>query len=173
MRKSGLKRAVAPIMLFILLLLIGSSAGYAEQSVMDQVSYEVKFLLAPDKVLTGDHRLTEAAADQFGLGADYTPIDVIYLETADRTFLSEGWVNRIRWKRGKKKPELTCKKRYTVSSEDPAAVLVALGRVAADGIDLQSNSCALEVDWGSSKMTLSVNLGSLGQIQGLSKPGPV
>ena len=173
MKQFGLKRAISPIMLIILLLLLGSTVGHAELSVMDQISYEVKFLLSPDKVLTVNHQLAEEVADQFGVGASYTPIDVIYLETADRTFLSEGWVNRIRWKGGKKKPELTCKKRYTVSSEDPAAVLAALDRVAADGIDLQSDSCALEVDWGSSKMTLSVNLGSLGQIQGLSKPGPV
>ncbi len=97
-----MKRAIASIMLIVLLLLVGSTVGDAEQSVMDQVSYEVKFLLSPAKVLTDNGRGTETIANQFSLEAAYTPIDVIYLETADRTFLSEGWVNRIRWKDGKK-----------------------------------------------------------------------
>ena len=165
MKQFGLKRAISPIMLIILLLLLGSTVGHAELSVMDKISYEVKFLLSPDKVLTVNHQLAEEVADQFGVGASYTPIDVIYLETADRTFLSEGWVNRIRWKGGKKKPELTCKKRCPVTGEDPAAVLAALDRVAADGIDLQSDSCSLEVDWGSSQMTLSVTWEASGKFK--------
>ena len=97
MKQSEVKRDLQPIILIALLLLIGSTVGYAEQSVMDQVSYEVKFLLPPDKVLTENRQLTETIANQFSLEAAYTPIEVIYLETADRTFLSEGWVNRIRW----------------------------------------------------------------------------
>lgn len=156
MKQSEVKRAIPPIILIALLLLIGSTVGYAEQSVMDQVSYEVKFLLPPDKVLTENRQLTETIANQFSLEAAYTPIEVIYLETADRTFLSEGWVNRIRWKDGKKKPELTCKKRCPVEGEDPEAIQAALDRVASCGIDPQSDNCSLEVDWGCSKMTLSV-----------------
>ncbi|MBO5567381.1 MAG: leucine-rich repeat protein [Clostridia bacterium] len=165
MKQSGVKRAITPLILTILLLLIGSTVGDAEQSVMDQISYEVKFLLSPDKVLNENRQLTEAIADQFSLEPSYTPIDVIYLETADRTFLSEGWVNRIRWKDGKKKPEVTCKKRSTVAGEDPAAILAALDRVASGGIDLQSDSCSLEVDWGYSKMTLSVTWEASGKFK--------
>ena len=156
MKQSGLKRAIALFMQIVLLLSIGSSVGCAEQSVMDQISYEVKFFLAPDKVLTENHQLTEAVANQFSLEAEYKPIDVIYLETPERTFQSEGWVNRIRWKDGKKKAELTCKMRCPVDGEGPADILAALDRVASRGIDPRSDSCSLEVDWGCSQMTLSV-----------------
>ena len=58
MKQSGLKRAIALFMQIGLLLSIGSSVGCAEQSVMDQISYEVKFFLAPDKVLTENHHGT-------------------------------------------------------------------------------------------------------------------
>ena len=107
--------------------------GYADQAIMDQVSFEVKFFLSPDKALAENHLLTEAVADQFSLGQEYTPIDVIYLETADRAFTSEGWVNRIRWKEGKKKPECTCKKRYPVAGDDQASILAAALSVIQPG----------------------------------------
>ena len=153
MKNAGIRRA---FLLIILIFLLGSTRGYADQAIMDQVSFEVKFFLSPDKVLAENHLLTEAVADQFSLGQEYTPIDVIYLETADRAFTSDGWVNRIRWKEGKKKPECTCKKRYPVAGDDQASILAALESAAADGIDLQSESPSLQIDWGYSRMTLSV-----------------
>lgn len=162
MKSAGMKRAVSLIML---MLLIGSIGAYADHSITDQLSFEVKFLLSPDKVLTENHVLTETVARQFSLETEYTPIDVIYLETTDRAFISEDWVNRIRWKEGKQKPERTCKKRYPVAGNDPASILSALGNAVADGIDLRSDSCSLQIDWGYSKMTLSITWESSGRFK--------
>ena len=143
------------IVSFLMILLLISSKTNAEQLSIDDCSFEVKFLLSPEKVLAGESMLSEAIAEKFGLAGDYTVIDVVYLETADRSFINDGWVNRIRWKRGKKKPERTYKKRYNVAGDDQASILSCLEKVASDGIDVRSEACSLEVDWGYSKMTLS------------------
>ena len=65
MKNAGIRRA---FLLIILIFLLGSTRGYADQAIMDQVSFEVKFFLSPDKVLAENHLLTEAAADRFSLG---------------------------------------------------------------------------------------------------------
>ena len=151
MKNVHLKRMVS----FLIILVFISSNTNAEQLSSADISFEVKFLLSPEKVLTSGSMLSESIMEEFGLAGDYTVYDVVYLETADQSFINEGWVNRIRWKRGKKKPERTCKKRYAVSGDDQASILSCLEKVVSDGIDVQSENCSLEIDWGYSKMTLS------------------
>ena len=135
------------------------------------VSYEVKFLLDADAVLTDQHLPTEALTERFSL-KECRRIDVIYLETADRAFNNEGWVNRLRWKSWKKKPERTYKKRYAVDGMDQSAILAALERIRADGLDVASEGGTLEIDWGYSKMTLSATwevTEKYGDLQSLSQ----
>jgi hypothetical protein len=120
-----------------------------------QVDFEIKFLLDSDQVLTDEHLLTDDFRALIGAGTDYRSIDVIYLETEGRDFLNEGWVNRIRWKENKKKIECTCKKRYSLSGEDAAAIRAALAQAEADGFVFSDTAYSAQIDWGFSKMTLS------------------
>lgn len=120
-----------------------------------QVDFEIKFLLDSDQVLTDEHLLTDDFRALIGAGTDYRSIDVIYLETGERDFLNEGWVNRIRWKENKKKIECTCKKRYSLSGEDAAAIRAALAQAEADGFVFSDTAYSAQIDWGFSKMTLS------------------
>jgi hypothetical protein len=119
------------------------------------VDFEIKFLLDSDQVLTDEHLLTDDFRALIGAGTDYRSIDVIYLETEGRDFLNEGWVNRIRWKENKKKIECTCKKRYSLSGEDAAAIRAALAQAEADGFVFSDTAYSAQIDWGFSKMTLS------------------
>ena len=150
----SMKRAV-PFLIAMLLLAL-PVYGSAGQVLPEIDSYEVKFLLDPQKALADNHMLTEEIQRQFRVEEECTAIDVIYLETADRAFDREGWVNRIRWKRGKKKPEHTCKKRYTVAGMEPEDILMALENAVSDGMEVLSDDCSAEIDWGYSQMTLSL-----------------
>ena len=80
-------------------------------SVLEGLSCEVKFLLDPEKILDGEGHLKQEWEQAFGIAEEWRPIDVMYLETQDRDFQQEGWINRLRWKSGKKKAERTYKKR--------------------------------------------------------------
>ncbi len=127
------------------------------------VSFEVKFLLDPGIVLTGDHLLADEWLQTFQIETDYTSYDVIYVETADRDFLAEGWINRLRWKNGKNKTEITYKKRYNLSGDSISCVSEALEQAAADGFDLSDDDYSFEIDWGYERMTLSVDTEAAGQ----------
>ena len=118
---------------------------------------EVKFLLDPAKVLKEDGRFTEQFRSWFAFNEEYRPIEVIFLDTEDRAFSSEGWVNRLRWKEEKKKAECTFKKRYSADGEGEDAIVSLLAAAAADGFDLTDGSVSAEYDWGYSKLTLSLD----------------
>lgn len=92
-------------------------------SIPDGISFEVRFLLNPAKVLDEEDHLKEEWEQAFGITEEWRPIEVMYLETPDREFQKEGWINRLRWKSGKKKAERTYKKRYPVAGMDIAAAL--------------------------------------------------
>ena len=89
------------------------------------LSYEVKLLLDSQKVLGDDHLLKEEWKQAFGITEDYLPIEVMYLDTPEKDFHREGWINRLRLKSGKKKAERTYKKRYPVAGADLAAACEA------------------------------------------------
>jgi len=121
-----------------------------------QVDFEIKFLLDSDKVLTEEHLLTDDFRALIGAGTDYRSIDVIYLETYGHDFLNEGWTNRIRWKENKKKIECSYKKRYPLSGVDAEAIRTALAQAKADGFTISDTAYSAQIDWGFSKVTLSV-----------------
>jgi len=148
-----IKRTMAFILLLFCLCCAVPFPAYALGE--SQVDFEIKFLLDSDKVLTDEHLLTDDFRALIGAGTDYRSIDVIYLETEGRDFLNEGWVNRIRWKENKKKIECTCKKRYSLSGEDAAAIRAALAQAEADGFVFSDTAYSAQIDWGFSKMTLS------------------
>ena len=148
-----IKRTMAFILLSFCLCCAVPFPAYALDE--RQVDFEIKFLLDSDQVLTDEHLLTDDFRALIGAGTDYRSIDVIYLETEGRDFLNEGWVNRIRRKENKKKIECTCKKRYSLSGEDAAAIRAALAQAEADGFVFSDTAYSAQIDWGFSKMTLS------------------
>lgn len=114
-------------------------------------AYEVKFLLDDTKVLDEEHKLSEAYLNEFKIDGYKTNV-VQYLETADRAFNNEGWINRIRYKEKKGKHDITFKKRYSVPNDDIEA---ALNKANEDGFDAENTLFEAEIDWSYDKMTLS------------------
>lgn len=123
---------------------------------VDELSYELKFLLDSSQVLDDNYQLKEEWKTAFGISGKPGEGEVMYLETEDRDFESEGWFNRLRrrsWKDNK--PQLTYKKRYAVSGMDIAA---ALEEAKADGLPDAAGTFEAEVDWGYKEMKLSFNV---------------
>ena len=118
----------------------------------EKVSFEIKLLLDAERVLDEGHLFTKEFLDLFDIQEGYQPIKVLFLETKDRIFHQEGWINRIRWREGKEKAECTFKKRYPVLGEDIAA---ALANAAQDGFSLKEKKYSTQIDWGYSGMKLS------------------
>ena len=156
-----LERKMAFILLLFCLCCAVPFPAYALDE--SQVDFEIKFLLDSDQVLTDEHLLTDDFRALIGAGTEYRSIDVIYLETEGRDFLNEGWVNRIRWKEGKKKIERSYKKRYPLSGEDAEDVRAALAQAEADGFTFSDKAYSAQIDWGFSKMTLSVETEASGK----------
>ena len=141
------------------LLLPLSGMAAPKKDKLTEPSFEVKFLLDPNRVLGSDFLFTPEFLDLFHLPEDgYTSIDVLYLETADRAFISRGWVNRLRLKDGKKKIERTYKKRYPLSGTGPQDIHAALLQAEADGFSFGKDAYEAEIEWGYDQMTLSVSL---------------
>ena len=147
------KSLAAFVLLILCLAFLSPVSAFAlDESAID---YEVKFLLDSDLALTDDHLLTDDLCALTGAGTEYQVIDAIYLETADRTFSQEGWINRIRWKENKKKIECTSKKRYPLSGQDAETIRAALAQTEADGFIFSDTAYSAEIDWGYSQMTLN------------------
>ncbi len=153
------KRILFPTLLAGLLMLgfVLGCAVPASAEEQAKVSMEVKFLLNSDKVLNEDHLLNDETIAFFGFeNEDYRQLDVVYLETAEKDFFTEGWINRLRLKEGKTKFERTYKKRYPLTETGADAIQKGLEQAAADGLDVTSGNFSAEVDWGYSNMTLSI-----------------
>lgn len=117
-------------------------------------TYEVKYLLDSSMVLNRDHQLKKTYRNLFETGDSYKTVGVLYLDTKNQAFYNEGWVNRIRIKENKNKFELTYKKRYGIVGGDiDAAIILA----KQEGFDSSDTNYEAEVDWGYSKMTLSIS----------------
>lgn len=114
-------------------------------------AYEVKFLLDDAKVLDGDHKLSASYCSDFKIDG-YTTNVIQYMETSDRSFNNEGWINRIRYKEEKGKHDITFKKRYSVPNDDIEAALTLAN---ADGFNADDKLFEAEIDWSYDKMTLS------------------
>lgn len=117
-------------------------------------TYEVKFLLDSFQVLNSDKLLKKTYRDLFETGSDYEKIGVLFLETTERDFGNEGWINRIRVEEDASEFELTFKKRYEITDGDIDA---ALSMANQEGFDVTDTNYGAEVDWGYSKMTLSLS----------------
>ena len=144
------------------------------------LSYEVKLLLDSQKVLGDDHLLKEEWKQAFGITEDYLPIEVMYLDTPEKDFHREGWINRLRLKSGKKKAERTYKKRYPVAGADIAAACEAAkkdGFIIPDPSENTEKTDEKEkndadelfeagIDWGYEKMTLSLSCEDSAKLKG-------
>ena len=152
-RSAVLKRRIAAGIMIITgaLFILGMGSGKPEK-IPEEVSFEIKLLLDPDAVLDGDGLFTEEFREMLGIEDEYRPIDVAYLETPDRGFADEGWINRLRWKSGKKKAERVYKKRYHVADGDIAEAMAA---AAKDGLEPGDERYSAQIDWQYSGMELS------------------
>lgn len=138
------------------------------------VGYEVKFLLDEHQVLDGDHLLKAGFLEGFGIDATTVPdpIEVLYIETRDRDFQSQGWSNRLRIKQVRKKVRVECthKWRTAVDEADVEGVASALERARELGIPTFGPR-KWEVDWGCDKMTLSASFAKNAKGRGISSLG--
>ncbi|MCR4708457.1 MAG: leucine-rich repeat domain-containing protein [Clostridiales bacterium] len=145
--------------LFLLLTSMGCLAGAEEET--PALSYEVKFLLDSDRVLGEDHLLKEEVKALFGISAEsekypdkYEEIEALYLETMDKTYYKEGWINRIRWKGEEGELERTYKRRFSFDGMSEEDVEAALNLAKNAGFEPGSKYEA-QIDWSQDKMTLS------------------
>ena len=143
--------AMACVILSILVFISGDLTVYAKDNMTP--TYEVKFLLDSSTVLNSDMLLKKTYRNLFETGSSYQTIGVLYLETEDRDFGNEGWINRIRIKEDASEFELAFKKRYTITDGDIDAALTLANQ---EGFDVSDTNYSAEVDWGYSKMTLSI-----------------
>lgn len=146
-----MKRLPYMLIAALFLLLSPHPAAFADWEKPDGLSFEVKFLLDSALVLDDENKLTDQVRGLFHMEDDYRPIDVMYLDTAEREFWREGWTNRLRQKAGKEKIERTYKKRYPVSEGN---IDVALAQAAKEGF----GEYDAQIDWGYTDMTLSVSV---------------
>lgn len=136
----------------LLILTIAASLAFGHPAQAEEMGVEVKFLLDENLVLDENNDLTPAYQELFGTGDEYITGTLMYLETPERSFIDEGWINRLRWRGDKKKPSLTCKKRYSVEGDDLDG---ALAKALADGFDASDDEVyEAEVDWSFDSMTL-------------------
>lgn len=117
-------------------------------------NYEVKFLLDSGKILNKNQELKSEYRSNFNTGKSYDTIGVEYLETEAYDFSNAGWTNRIRIKEDSKNFELTYKKRYSIQDGD---IEGALSKANDEGFDISDTNYNAQVDWGYSKMTLSLS----------------
>lgn len=136
----------------MLMVTVFPRTAYAAENVVP--TYEVKFLLDSDQVLNKDHRLKKEYRDYFDTSSDYLTMGILYLDTETQDFNNQGWINRIRVKEGKSDFELTYKKRYPMQD---GKIEEALTLANQEGFDKTDTNYSAEIDWGYSKMTLSLS----------------
>lgn len=115
-------------------------------------TYEVKFLLKPDVVLSSGSALQSQVANTFQVNEPAERMLVQYFDTPSLTLNDSGWNVRFRKKEDKKKYELTYKKRFPVANGD---INGALTQANNAGFSAADSNYEAEVDWGYSKQTLS------------------
>ena len=140
------------ILTAMLMVTVFPRTAYAAENVVP--TYEVKFLLDSDQVLNKDHRLKKEYRDYFDASSDYLTMGIMYLDTETQDFNNQGWINRIRVKEGKSDFELTYKKRYPIQDGN---IEEALTLANQEGFDKTDTNYSAEIDWGYSKMTLSLS----------------
>lgn len=150
-----MKKRYFTLIKIICLLLIINAFSFKSQAKENIIpNYEVKFLLDSDCVLNSDHLLKKEYRNTFSTGKDYKTIGVLYMDTEDRDFDIQGWTNRIRTEDDSKDFELTYKKRYPITDGD---IVSALNLANDEGFDIGDTNYKAQVDWGYSKMILSLS----------------
>lgn len=143
---------LALAMLMIFSLCVPALAEAADDIEIEGV--EVKFLIDPAKVLDADNNLTEEVLEMLGFTGKVKNRGMQFMETEDRAFGAEGWINRIRIKQGDEEYDLTYRKRYRVEDGDIAA---ALAKANADGLNANAEGYEAELDWGYNNLTLTIS----------------
>lgn len=152
-RLKKINRCIAMLLLAVLLTAnMGSLTVLAAGNMTP--TYEVKFMLDSDEVLNNSHLLKKEYRKLFDTGSDYETMGILYLDTKAMDFNSQGWINRIRIKEGESNFELTYKKRYSIQNGDIQSALTLANK---EGFDATDTNYEAEVDWGYSKMTLSLS----------------
>lgn len=148
-------KLMAGISLLLSAVLLAGAAGISCVEELGPHSYEMHFLLDSDLALDENHELKPELRKEFEISNKVKSYSLAYFETPDRSFINEGWVNRLRRKEGgKDRFELTYKKRYPVSDGDISA---AMQLAKSEGFDLTDDVWEAEIEWGYSSMTLSVS----------------
>ena len=145
-----MKKLVALLLTAIMMLSLLAPA-LADNMKIDGV--EVKFLLDPALVLDENHELKPEILEFLGFTGKVKNRGMQFLDTADMTYNGEGWSIRVRIKQGDDEYDVTYTKRYTVENGDVDA---ALALAAADGFVDGLDDYEAELDWGYSKLTLSI-----------------
>lgn len=140
------------ILTAMLMVTVFPHTAYAAENVVQ--TYEVKFLLDSNQVLNKDHRLKKEYRNYFDTSSDYLTMGILYLDTETQDFNNQGWINRIRVKEGKSDFELTYKKRYPIQDGN---IEEAITLANQEGFDKTDTNYSAEIDWGYSKMTLSLS----------------
>lgn len=113
---------------------------------------EVHFYLNPEKVLTAGNEPTKLVVDLLGIKARPTKLRMLFLDSKYQDLHLEHWNVRFRDIEGKKKLELTYKRRYRIQGNDiDSAVAVA----AQQGFGVNESDYEVEVEWGFKAKTLS------------------
>lgn len=145
-----MKKLVAMILTLIMTLTLFAPA-MAENMGIDGV--EVKYLLDPALVLDENHELKEDILETLGFTGKVKNRGMQFLDTAEKAYNEDGWSLRVRIKQGDDEYDVTYKKRYTVENGDIDA---ALALAAQDGFVAGLEDYEAELDWGYSKLTLSI-----------------
>ena len=130
--------------------------------------YEIHLLMDPEKVLDENHELKPAVVEAFAAGKKKVKTyGLVYMETPQKTFHSEGWINRIRLRDDKpgKDVKFTYKKRYPIAGED---IQAALRLAASEGFDISDDSWDIQVEYGYEDLTLSLSMEKEGPELGLT-----
>lgn len=128
----------------------GTHSVYAAANAVP--SYEVKFIVKPEAVLTSNGQVQEDVIEKLGLNSSPQAIGVAYYDTDQLELNEQGWDVRFRKKEDKNNYELTYKKRYPIINGDIDA---ALSLANKEGFDASDDNYEAEIDWGYGKQTLS------------------
>ncbi|KAE9980115.1 hypothetical protein EG328_000480 [Venturia inaequalis] len=116
--------------------------------------YEVKILMDPSVVLGTDKKLNPTVLSTFAMPTSVTKLNVLFLDTDNKTIYGSGWSPRIRKMEGDNIFELTYKKRYDITNGDIDAALTQANK---NGFDSADTIFEAQVEWGYQKQTLSIS----------------
>ena len=146
-----MKKLVTMLLVLVMSLSLFAPALAAN---MEIDGVEVKYLLDPEKVLGEDKQPTEEALKLLGWTGKVKNRGMQFLDTAEKAYNDAGWSNRVRIKQGDDEYDITFKKRYAVENGDIEA---ALTLAAQEGFTADLEDFEAELDWGHSKLTLSIS----------------